>query len=265
MVQQTCPTCGSVAADGKSVKGSAVSFREVSLNGDAHVLITDNASHQLGFVAGAFVNTIPQATTSPIKRSPLTYNSVVDPTYRLPLNVPLTITLDGTALTTAGTSSVTLTAPGYAFSVEDVLVHPLQKDTISFSAGTESVSYKTTASETPRVDLGVSFDGADYLFEVKSAAETGGVEVKLELDAANGKLKVSVKANDGTASYDVRVERRDTAATSVFTHAGNSIAATAVVSFDYAQWSGNGMPMSVGVDADGDGTVDSTVMVSDDQ
>ncbi len=236
----------------------------MNLSGDAHVLISDG-THQLGYVDGGFVNTIPGATTGPIKRSPATYASNADPTYRLPLNVPLTVTLDGTGLTANTTSNVTMTAPGYSFSVEDVVVHAMQKDTISFSAGTDSVEYKTTTSETPTVALGVSFDGADYLFEVKSAAETGGIDVQLQLDAANGTLKVFVKSVDGTATYDIRIERRDATATSVFTHSGNSVAATAVVWFDYAAWGGNGMSMSVGTDATGDGTVDSTEMVSDDQ
>ena len=263
-MRQTCPTCGTVAADGKSVRGSAVTYREVNLSGDAHVLISDG-THQLGYVAGAFVNTIPGATTGPFKRAPNTFANTNDPTYRLPLSVPLTVTLDGTGLTTDTTSNVTLTAPGYSFSVEGVVVHPAQKDTISFSAGTESVEYKTTASETPTVSLGVTFDGADYLFEVKSAAEAGGVDVQLKLDATNGKLNVFVKSVDGTATYDIRIERRDTTSTSVFTHSGNSIAAAAVVSFDYATWAGNGMSMSVGTDTTGDGTIDSTAMVTDDQ
>lgn len=263
--RQACPTCGTVEADGKSVKGSAVSYREVNVSGDAHVLIADGSGHQLGYVAGAFVNTFPGATTGPFKRAPTTYASVSDPTYRLPLNVPLTVTLDGTTLTSATTSNVVITAPGSSFSVEGIAVQPLQKDTISFSAGTESVEYKTTANETPTLALGVTFDGADYLFEVKTLAEAGGIDVQLQLDAANGKLKVTAKSTDGTAAYDLRIERRDTASTSVFTHAGNSIAAVAVVSFDYAAWAGNGQPMSVGTDANGDGTVDSTEMVSDDQ
>lgn len=264
-MRQNCPTCGTVEANGMTVKGSVVSFREVNLSGDAHVLISDGAGHQIGYIAGAFVNTIPNAVTGPVKRAPRTFASVADPSYRLPLNVPLTVTLDGTGVTTQSTSNVTLTAPGYSFSVENVVVHPMQKDTISFSAGTESVEYKTTSSETPTVSLGVTFDGADYLFEVKSAATAGGIDVKLKLDAANGKLQVFVRSLSSTASYDIRVERRDMAATSVFTHAGNSVAATAVVSFDYSTWAGNGMPMSVGTDANGDGTIDSTAMVSDDQ
>lgn len=265
LVSQTCSTCGSVAADGKSTKGAAVSYREVMLSGNAHVLISDAQGRHLGFSGGQFVNEIPGAALGPLKREPTTWNIAVDPVYRLPLGAALTVTLDGTGLTADSTSNVILTAPGYAFSVEDVVVHPSQKDTITFSAGTESVSYRTSSSETPRLDLGVAFDGADYLFEVKSAAEASGVEVLLELDAANGKLKVSVKAADGSASYDVRVERRDATATDVFTHAGNSIASTAVVSFDYAHWTGNGNPMGLGIDADGDGTVDSNQMVADDQ
>ena len=264
-MRQTCPTCGTVAADGMTVRGSAVSYREVTLSGDAHVVISDGAGHQLGYVAGAFVNTIPGATTGPIKRAPNTYASTADPAYRLPLSVPLTVTLDGTALTADSTSNVTLTAPGYSFSVEEVVVHPLQTDTISFSAGTQSVKYVTTASETPTVTLGVTFDGADYLFAVKSAAETGGIEVELQLDATNGILKVKVKAVDGNAAYDIRVERRDMTATSTFTHAGNALAAAATVSFNYGGWAGDGMPMSVGTDADSNGTIDTTAMVSDDQ
>ena len=263
--KQVCPTCGTVTADGTTVRGSAVSFREVNLSGDAHVVIADNAGHRMGFVDGHFINTIPGAATGPVKRSPNTYASVADPAYRLPLGVPLTVTLDGTAVTSETTSSVSMTAPGYSFSVEGVVVHPLQKDTISFSAGTESVEYKTTASETPSVTLGVTFEGADYFFAVKSAAEAGGIDVKLALDATNGKLKVFVKSVDGTAGYDIRIERRDSGATNVFTHSGNSVAAAAIVSFDYGAWSGNGMPMSVGTDATGDGTIDSTAMVSDDQ
>lgn len=261
--QQTCATCGSVVADG-TTRGAAVSYREIILNGDGHVLITDPQGKRLGFDGAQFFNEIPGATEAPVKRETKTWGLALDPIYRLPLGTPLTVTLDGTRQTAPSRSGVTLSAPGYAFSVEGVNVDPNQKDTITFSAGTEAVSYKTTSTETPTVALAVTFDGADYLFELNSAAETGGVEVTLTLQAATGRLKVDVNAADGNATYDIRIERRDTESTVVFTHAGNTLASAAVVQFLYGDWAGNGSPMSVEVDSNSDGTVDSTVMVSDD-
>jgi hypothetical protein len=185
------------------------------------------------------------------------------PAFQLPLTTPLTVTLDGAGMTATTQAAVRLTAPGYTFAVEGVELDPGQVDTIAFSAGSDSVSYTTSGAETPVVELGMTLDGNDYQFEVSSGAEATGVTVELRADVPGKRLGVKINSMDGMASYGVRVHVIS-AGDVVFAHMGNTISATAIVWLEYGTWAGDGTPMTVSIDDDGDGTIDQTVMVSDD-
>lgn len=261
--RQTCSPCGSVTADGRGVKGNAVSFRTVRLQGDATLRIADGQGNTIALDGGSYVNSIPGATLIAGKSAPSTWDDREVPAFQLPLTTPLTVTLDGSGMTAVTEAAVRLTAPGYTFAIESVELDPGQVDTIAFSAGSDSVRYTTTGAETPVVELGLTLDGNDYLFEVASGSEANGVTVELRADVPGQRLGVRITSTDGMASYGVRVHvlNEDDV---VFSHTGNAISATAIVWLQYGTWAGDTTPMSFGIDDDGDGTIDQTVMVSDD-
>ncbi|MBM4781821.1 MAG: hypothetical protein GQE15_29435 [Archangiaceae bacterium] len=260
-----CPFCGEVTANGMTVRGAAVAYRELQLSGGGRLTVfTADAGTPSIFRSDAgWVNTLAQASIGSARRGPTTWDDELDPIFRLPLTTPLTVTLDGDGLSTASQASVSLVAPGYSFSVEGVSLDPGQRDTLEFSGDPRRVSYTTTGQETPVIELGVSLDGNDYVFQIIAGAETGGVTVTLVNDVPNGELRVDVDAADGNASYGVTVYRLGDDE-EVFSHLANTVGSSASVFLNYGTWAGQGQPMLFEVDTNGDGTPDMSQMVSDD-
>lgn len=261
-----CPFCGSVAMNGTSVRGSAVSYRELQLSGEGEltVYVADAGTPSIFRTdAGVWTNTLAGASIGSSRRGPATWNIEFDPIFRLPLNVPVTVGLDGYDLTAPAQAAVTMTAPGSTFSVEGISLDPGQLDVIEFGAGANRVSYVTTGMETPVVELGVTLDGEDYLFQIIAGAEASGVVVTLVNDVPNGKLHVDVDSADGMASYGVSIFRIDDGE-EVFTHLSNTLATSATVFMNYRSWPGQGSPMLFELDVNGDGIADMSQMVSDD-
>lgn len=261
--RQTCPTCGTVNADGRGVKGNAVSYRQLSIEGSARVVVADDMGHSIALDGGSYQTSIPGAEVAGGRSAPTTWTQVEQPTFRLPLTTPLTVTLDGSGLSAASPSAVRLTAPGYTFSVQEVSLDPGQVDTITFAGGSDHVAYTTSGAETPVVALGLTLDGTDYLFEVAGVAETTGVTIDLKVDVPTKKLAVKISSTDGSAAYGLRVHALS-AGDVVFAHMGNTITSAATVYLDYGTWAGNGTPMTFEVDDDSDGTIEQTLMVTDD-
>jgi hypothetical protein len=261
LAKQACPFCGEVQTDG-TIKGAAVAYREVTLLGDADLLITDPGGKKLGYQSGRLVNEIPGArVVSP--RSADLWKDDAEPTYRLPLGTPLVISLDGSTLTKASLSSVVVVAPGYTFAVEDVMLDPGQNDTIELAGGSGSLVYSTSGSETPDLEIGVELAGADYLFVIKTASETDGVDVALQLDLGKGTLRIDVDTKDGMASYDIEVIRASDTSVQTFRHRSNAVSTADAVFLDYASWRGQGTPMKLLVDAGENGSIDSMIDLSD--
>jgi hypothetical protein len=259
-----CPFCGSVAPDGMTVRGAAVSYRELQLTGGGVLTVTTPTGSIFRNDAGVWVNTVAGATLGESRSAPpSTWDDEVDPIFRMPLSQALTVTLSGEGLTAPEQAFVSVTGPGHSFSVEGISLDPMQVDTLVFAAGPAALTYTTTGMETPVVELGVTLDGDDYLFRVIGAAEAGGVTVRLRNDVPNGKLIVDVDAADGMAGYGIEVLRLDENETT-FTHLANTVAASATVFVNYRSWPGQGSPMLFETDVNGDGVPDMSAMVADD-
>lgn len=266
LLPAVCPFCGTVEMNGQTVRGAAVSYRELQLTGGGELTVyTGDAGAPSIFRtdAGVWVNNLAGATLGSARRGPSTWDDEFDPIFRLPLTTPITVGLDGLDLTAPTQASVALTAPGYSFSVEGVSLDPGQLDVIEFSGGPGRVVYATTGMETPVVELGVSLDGNDYLFQIIAGAEAGGVMVTIRNDVPNGELIVDVDAADGMAAYGVQIYRIG-ADEQVFTHLSNTVGTSATVYMNYASWGGQGQAMLFEIDTNGDGTPDMSQMVSDD-
>lgn len=270
LVKQVCPFCGDVTpptggATVASVKGAAVKYRTISLSaGKADLLIATPDGKRLGFAAGKLVNEIADADAIPIKSSE-PWLVQPDPSYRVPLGVTHTVTIDGTALTAAEAADVVAVMPGYSLGVLGISLDPGQKDTLTFSADSSEITYKTVSNESPTLELGVTLDGADWRFVIVAANEQGGQEVKLHIDLAAGTLRVSIAGGAPSSSFAIEIYRIDDKGDQVFTHQGKSVAAADAVVIAYGKWSGNGSPMALGLDAGGDGSVDSSEDAADSQ
>lgn len=257
-----CPFCGEVddpADDDARARGS----RRIILDGDADLLITDDSGKRIGHVGGALVNEIPGARAIPAKAAGR--RATAEPIYQLPSGRALTVTLDGSTLTSEEGSDVALIAQGYTMGVYGIELDPGQKDTITFSPDWREVSYTTAQDATPDLELGVATLGADYEFEISASGETGGQRLSITLDVKAGTLAVEAAAVDGTATYEVEIHRITDDGEQVFKHKGVSSGPKDRFVFGYAAWTGNGQDLKVGVDHGDDGTIDDEEEMDDEE
>ena len=257
-----CPFCGEID-DAKDDETRAKGSRRIMLDGDAHLLITDDTGKKIGYDGGKLVNEIPGAQA--IEPKAMARRADSEPVYDLPSGHKLVVTLDGSALKKKDASDVSLIANGYTMGVYGVDLEPGEKDTIEFSADWKEISYTTQLADTPDLELGVATLGADYKFEIHASGEEGGQRVDISLDAKAGTLGVSAAAKDGAATYEVIVHRIADHGEQVFKHAGVAAGAKDKFVFHYADWQGNGKGMKVGVDKGGDGTIDEVEDLTDEE
>jgi hypothetical protein len=268
-----CHFCGTVGSDADADKGSkgaaggggAAAVRELSLEGDADLLITDEAGKRLGYADGKFVSEIAGASFAADK-SGADEAEEDEPTYYLPTGKKLKVTLDGSSLKKASESDVHLFGRGYSLGVEGVALSPGQKDEIDFSADGSVITYTTKKAETPTLVVDIDTAAADYEFEVKVAGETAGQTVELSIDLKKGTFNVKVKG-EGAAkpTLSVKLVRYgDKGAIQSFTHKGVAVGADQAVSFGYAAWKGDKSPLHVAV-SDAKGAVVSEEDEADDE
>jgi hypothetical protein len=258
--QQECTFCGSIKPGAPAPEGP----RQLQHNGEGNVVVRDGAGHETGVKDGKVVSDIPGSEATPTTSGgPEYWKYKHDPIFKLPGSGALTVTLDGSTASSKSKSDVAMVGPGYVLAVDAVDLAPGQKDTITFSADNTEITYKTSALETPVIVLGAQLDGADYLFLIRAHGTASGVQVDIKMDLANGKLRMTFNGAQAQGGYDVEVHRIDDAGEQVFTHAGNNESDGDVIYLDYAQWMGQGSAMTIEVDQGGDGSVDSTTALSD--
>ncbi len=249
-----CHFCGTVeeeAGGDKGAKGAApsaaASLREITLDGDADLLITDDAGKRLGYVDGKLVSEIAGASFAADKSADEAEED--EPIYYVPAGKKLKVTLDGGSLKKASESDVHLFGHGYSLGVEGVALSPGQKDEIDFSADGSVITYATKKAETPTLVVDIDTAGADYEFEVKVAGESAGQTVELSIDLKTGTFGVKVKG-EGAAkpTLTVKLVRYDAkGATQTFQHKGVAVAGDQSLSFGYAAWKGEKSPLHVAV------------------
>jgi hypothetical protein len=258
MFPHPCTFCGDIAMDGGGMRAV-----QVSLRGAADLSISDGMGHITGYdSSGNEVNTIPGATLQR-SRSASLYTDSPEPTYTVPRATPLTITLDGTRLAGAEPSDVLVTGPGYSLGVEGVSLDPMQRDTIIVQPGAPDVLYRTTGSETPTIVLAFQQAGADYTIELRSTAMTAGQVLRIQLDLAMQRARVSFDGSTSAPTFTLYIDRVSETGTVNFTHAGVSATGSSVLWVNFGSWGGNSMPLSLGVDTNGDGTIDRTDPLTD--
>lgn len=261
---QICPFCGEVDANGPPMAGGVAEFRELSLIGDGSLLIADPQGRRLGWVGGKLISEIPGAYFNPIPSDDL-WADDPEPTYLLPHDSRLTVTVDGAAMAGPSLSDVTLVAPGYTLGVEGILLDPGQKDTLTVAAKGNELTYRTDSADSPVLRLGVATKDADWDFAVALSGEAGGQTVTLRLDLAKGRLAIVVASRDGAGAWGVEVSRLHSDGESVFSHGGNQAAMSDTLYLEYGAWKGQGTPMPLGIDRGSDGTIDQTIQLTDDK
>jgi tetratricopeptide (TPR) repeat protein len=266
--KQACPFCEN--AGGGTVGGALAApdaqaetqYNELWLDGEAHLLITDKDGKRTGFDNGQFVNEIPGVDFLPITSANL-WEDDPEPIYFVPTGIDFTLTVQSSEVETSTLSTVTMIGPGYVLSVQDIVLDPGQKDTITFSPDGKTVTYKTDYNESPDILLGTNIGDADYTFLVKGTDIESGASITINLDTEQGWLAVDTLNNKEVGTYGLVMDRTDATSEQIFGHGGIELQPNDVAYLLYGEWKGNDTPLPVGIDHNNDGTLDETVDLVD--
>lgn len=257
-IQQSCPFCDD---DGKAV---GQKYDEIWLNGEGHLLLTDGQGRRFGYVNGDLVQEIPGVSYA-LGSDAASWFTDDDPTYFVPVGMPLTITVDGTGLSQAADDDVVLVGPGYLLSVQGIHLRPGQKDTLVMSPGANggTVSYTATGDASPDVVIDLNGKDADYSFNVKGVTLKGGGTINLSLDKAKGQLKLNVAGSKGPGTYAVEMDRTVGDDEQVFSHGGVSLSPGDSAYLNFGKWDTNGDSIPLAIDRGSKGSIDETVDLTD--
>lgn len=259
---QACPFCeGGYSFAGK-LAAAAVPLNQIFLNGEGHILITDDSGNRLGYVDGKIVNEIPGASYN--KYRMLANGETPEPIYSVPANLNVTVTIDGSQLTEETLTDLVLIGPGYTIGVEGIYLTPGQVDVAYFYPTDEMIAYETTSDESPSIIFGVENPDADYYFEVYGADMVGGGTITASLDSKAGDLLINTEQLTGEGSFNFYLTRITDEAEEEFNAEDIVLQEGALIYVNYAEWTdSNPQGIYFGVDLNGDGEIDDEYVVDD--
>jgi hypothetical protein len=260
MVQQSCPFCDD---DGTAV---GQQYDEVWLDGDGHLLLTDSQGRRFGYTGGGFVQEIPGISYSIDMGAAPSWLDDGDPTYFVPVGMPLTITVDGTGLTQAVDDDVIVTGRGYVLSVRGIHLDPGQKDKLVMSPGPNggTVSYTSADDESPDIVIDHDAKDADYSFVVRGVTLKGGGTINASLDKTQGQFKIAVSGSKGPGTYAVEMHRTIGDDEQVFSHDGVGLNPGDTAYLNFGRWNANGDTIQLAIDRGSKGSATETVDLTDD-
>lgn len=264
---QECPFCG---GEGFTSTGSgkfaapSEQFNEIFLDGEGHILITDDSGNRLGYVDGKIVNEIPGARYTAFRM--IASGNTPEPIYSVPAGLDLTVTIDGSTLSEESLTDLVMIGPGFSIGVEGIYLEPGQVDTAYFYPAEQTIAYETEADESPFIVVGVETAEADYYFEVQGADIQGGGIITVYLDTEAGDLLINAEKLSNEGSFDFYLTRITDELDEEFAAEEIVLNEGAIVYVNYAEWNdANPEGMYFGVDLDGDGLIDDEYVVDDTQ
>ncbi len=264
---QECPFCGggsSASKSGGKLAAPDQKFNQIFLDGEGHILITDENGNRLGYVDGKIINEIDGATYN--KYAMAASMNTPEPTYSVPANLDLTIEIDGTTLEEETLTDLVLIGPGYSIGVEEIYLSPGQVDVAYFYPADETISYETTADEAPNIVFGIENPDAeaDYYFEVYGADITGGGIITAQLDSKAGDLLINTEKLNNEGVFNFYMTRITDETEDEFSAEDIALTEGALVYINYAEWTDeNPEGIYFGIDTDGDGTIDDEYVIDD--
>jgi hypothetical protein len=266
---QECPFCdssGVSSTGGGKVAMLNQKLNQVFLDGEGHILITDDNGNRLGYVDGKILNEIPNATYSAYRMD--ASGNAPEPTYWLPAGLDVTITIDGSTLTEESLTDLVMIGAGFSIGVEGIVLQPGQVDTAYFYPADQTIAYETQSDESPNIVIGIENPNAeaDYSFEVQGADITGGGIITVYLDTKAGDLLVNAEKLNNEGTFNFYLTRITDQLEEEFSAEEIALKEGAVVYVNYAEWTNaNPNGMYFGVDLNGDNVIDDEYVVDDSQ
>ncbi|MEM7032559.1 MAG: hypothetical protein AAF629_23600 [Chloroflexota bacterium] len=269
--QQDCPFC-QVEQQGRLSSGLAApapEFYEIWLEGDADLLIIDEHGKRVGYDNGQFVNEIEGADTMNVRFNGVdVWATDKEPVYRVPVGTAFEIVVDGSRLTEPGVSDISLIGPGFFVAVEELWLEPDEADSIFVETDElrHHLTYSTAYTDSPLIIFGVETDEADYAFLVQATELTGEedtFDVAVDLDVGDFIIDTSFNTDDSV--YDAFVLRIDDEGEAVFGDAGIVLEPDTTLYLNYLEWEEDGSVMFADFDYNGDGEIDESLELVDEQ
>ena len=264
---QTCPFCeGGYSSLSGKLAAPAQALNQIFLDGEGHILITDESGNRLGYVDGKIINEIEGASYS--KYRMLASGNTPEPIYSIPANLDVTITIDGTELTEETLTDLMMIGPGFSIGVEGIYLEPGQVDMAYFYPADEMIAYETTSDESPSIIFAIENPNAeaDYYFELFGTDMVGGGTITAWLDSKAGDLLINTEKLSGEGSFNFYLTRITDELEEEFTAEEIALKEGALVYINYAEWTdANSEGIYFGVDLNGDGEIDDEYIVDDSQ
>ena len=267
--EQDCPFCdgyGYSSTTGGFHAMQAQQFNQIFLDGDGHILITDDNGNRLGYVDGKIINEIPGAKYNAFRMA--ANGETPEPIYYIPAALDVTVEIDGSTLTEESLTDLVMIGAGFSIGVEGIYLEPGQIDTAYFYPTDQTLAYETQADESPNIVIGVENPNAeaDYYFEVQGADIQGGGIITVYLDTKAGDLLINAEQLNNEGFFNFYLSRITNDAEEEFSAEDIALQEGAIVYINYAEWTNaNPNGMYFGVDLDGDGNIDNEYVVDDSQ
>jgi hypothetical protein len=260
--QSPCSFCagGAVANKGNGFARVVGTVNEIYLDGLADLMITDENGKKLGRDGSKIVNEIPGATYEVPMAA---FNSDEEPIYTVPSNIDLNMVIDGSRLKKESLTDVIIIGPGYDLGVESIYLDPGQQDELIFQAKENFISYRTDSSESPTFIIGLEREGADFEFELTGTDIEGGGRINMMVDPKTGDLLINASEIKKDGLFSLTMTRIDDNEEESFTNEEITLKADSVLYIDFAEWKGNGSPVNMGIDTNGDGEFEETYSSDD--
>jgi hypothetical protein len=266
---QECPFCDgseSSSAGGGMLAAPDLKLNQIFLDGEGHILITDNDGRRLGYLDGKIVNEIPNARYTAYRMD--ASGNAPEPIYWIPDGMDITVTIDGSALTQETLTDLVMIGAGFSIGIEGIYLAPGQMDTVYFYPTDEMIAYETESDESPNIVIGVENPNAeaDYYFEVQGADMQGGGTITISLDSKAGDLLINTEKLNSEGFFNFYLTRITDELEEEFAAEEIALKEGALVYVNYAEWTdANPNGIYFGVDLDGDGTIDDEYVVDDSQ
>lgn len=258
--KQVCPFCEGESSTASvttgTVKGSLQTYNELWVDGKGELLVTDIKGKKLGYSGGVLYREIPGANLNSIKGSD-------SKNYLLPQNTEFTFVIDGAKVKGTSSTDIVMFGPGYDLGILNITLSAGRKDSGSFSAKGNSLSYTTSGEDSPEFTYGIETNESYYGFYIREVGLHNGGTLNSAIDTANGKLSVNTKGNTKNVTLFFEMSRMDEKGENTFgNEEGIILEPNDTVYFNYAKWVGNNGKLVVELDAGSNGTIDETVELS---
>ena len=262
--QQVCQFCSNSTSSkgGSGLASAAPTFNQIWMEGKGRLLIISEQGKKLGYENKKFINEIPDAKYTNIKGFDSTAEDA-PPIYYLPTSVNFTAILDGAELSQKeDTSDLVMIGQGFYVGVESIFLDPGEKDTLKINGDGSLISYKTDYADTPNIVVGLEEKIADFELEVQGVDVEPGAETIVTVDRSKGAMTLTSTSRKAQ-TFDLYISRIDDVDTETFDGEAFELNPGDKITFDFANWGGNGKSLKVIIDNGGTGADIETIDMAD--